>query len=95
MSLQVTVMNKYVFYINDIAVRVYEEALCTCQLKNEMKAAGFCKVPFETIAESEVAATDNMLQYYKTNGDMLNEFAKEHAIASAFFLTVLINIPEI
>ncbi|UXY13230.1 hypothetical protein N7922_12250 [Kosakonia sp. ML.JS2a] len=81
-------MKEYVFYINEISVNVYEKDSITPELKQELKAGGFNKMPYATTAEDEAAATDKMLHHFKENTDMLKEFAKDYAISYSIFAAI-------
>ncbi len=78
-------MKKYVFYISDISVNVYEKMSLTPEIKKELKDGGFHKMPFETSADNEADATDLMMQHFKENTEMLREFAKDYAISYTIF----------
>lgn len=78
-------MKLYVFYLNDIAVNVYEKKTLPAIEKNRLHAEGFRKMPYETEAENADRAIDNMLEHFRSNISSLKAFAGDISASSIIF----------
>ncbi|ANI85307.1 hypothetical protein AWR26_16895 [Kosakonia oryzae] len=78
-------MKTWLFYSNDITVNVYEKKRLSAADLQQIKAEGLHKMPFETDAEDEAQAVDNMLAHFKENKAALEEFIKNDCIPSIIF----------
>lgn len=78
-------MKLYVFYLSDIAVNAYEKKALSTIERDRLKAAGFRKMSYETEAENEVRAIENMLEHFRENVSSLKEFAGDISISAPIF----------
>lgn len=78
-------MKTWLFYMNDIAVNVYEKKTLTADCAKSLKAEGFHRLPFDTEAKDESDAVDKMLQHFRENTEALAEFTKDMTIPAIIF----------
>ncbi|HDR2755489.1 MULTISPECIES: hypothetical protein [Enterobacter] len=78
-------MKTWLFYMNDIAVNVYEKKTLTAERAKSLKAEGFHRLPFDTEAKDESDAVDRMLQHFRENTEALAEYTKDMTIPAIIF----------
>jgi hypothetical protein len=84
-------MKNYLFYSNEIAVNVYERKSLSPEDKKQLKYEGFQKMPFETEAVDEAAATECMLEHFRANIEALEEFTRDCCIPASIFSLVYLS----